>query len=170
MIIDSKRFDFKFFLSNKNEVSDLEKAAREYGGATKNIDTGETFSNVPGSEFISIKEEELNILSVYIPDTMNVDQAISKEQHKAILYEIVHRLYKQYGSRRYTPIYEKGLGSWYSEELQKVVYDNIIIASVELPEVKPKDIEFFIKLARFIKRRMKQEAVTVTINDSMGLV
>jgi hypothetical protein len=99
-----------------------------------------------------------------------ISTTISKEQHKQILYEVANRLYIQYSSIGHTPIYEKGLGSWYSEELQMVVYDNIIIASLELSEVKTKDIQFFIKLARFIKRQMKQEAVTVTINDSMGLV
>lgn len=171
MKIDSKKFKFQFFLSDKIKVNDLDHAAKQYGGATHNIDTGEMFSNVPGSEFIDIKDgPELNTLSVYIPDTMSINEAISKEAHKEIVYEIVHRIYKQYGNRGITPYFEKGLGTWYSDELQQVVYDNIIIASVHLERVTQADIKFFISLARFIKKQMKQEAVTVAINTAMGLI
>ncbi len=99
---------------------------------------------------------------------MNVDQAISKEQHQEMLYEIVHRIYKRYGA--ITPAFERGLGSWYSEELQKVVYDNIIIASIELEDVTQADIKFFISLAKFIKKEMKQEAVTIGINTAIAMI
>lgn len=171
MKFDSRKFNFNFFLSDKVKVNDLDQAARQYGGATHNKDTGEMYSNVPGSEFIDIKDgPELNTLSVYIPDTMSINEAISKEVHKEIVYEIVHRIYKQYGFKGITPYFEKGLGSWYSEELQEVVYDNLIIASVHLEHVTQADIKFFISLARFIKRKMKQEAVTVVINTAMGLI
>jgi len=170
MKIDSKKFSFSFFLSDKIKVNDLDQAARQHGGATHNIDDNEMFSNVPGSEFIDIKEGELNTLAVYIPDTTSINKAISKEKHQEIVYQIVHKIYDKYGSKGITPYYEKGLGSWYSEELQQVVYDNIIIASVHLEEVKPTDIRFFIGLARFIKKQMKQEAVTVVINTALGLI
>ncbi|WP_024834177.1 hypothetical protein [Ruminiclostridium josui] len=168
MKISSSKFNFKFFLSGKVKVTSLDEAAKQYGGATKNVDTGEIFSNVPGGEFIEIQQKGINILSVYIPDTMNVDQAISKEQHQEMLYEIVHRIYKRYGA--ITPAFERGLGSWYSEELQKVVYDNIIIASIELEDVTQADIKFFISLAKFIKKEMKQEAVTIGINTAIAMI
>lgn len=170
MKIDSRKFDFSFFLSNRTKVDDLDQAAKQYGGATRNIDTGETFSNIPGSEFIDVEKGEVNTLSVYIPDTINTNEEINKELHQEILYEIVHKIFDKYGSRGYTPTYEKGLGSWYSEELQKVVYDNIIIASVDLERVETSDIKFFISLAKFIKRKMKQEGVTITINTAMAIV
>jgi hypothetical protein len=170
MKIDSSKFNFKFFLSDKIKVTDLDSAARQHGGATHNIDDNEMFSNVPGSEFIDIKKGELNTLSVYIPDTMSINRAINKEAHQEIVYQIVHKIYDKYGSKGITPYYEKGLGSWYSEELQKVVYDNIIIASVHLESVTQADIKFFCSLARYIKRAMKQEAVTVTINTALGLI
>jgi hypothetical protein len=168
--IDSKKFNFSFFLSDRIKVNNLDEAARQHGGATQNIDNDEKFSNIPGSEFIDIKKGELNTLSVYIPDTMSVNQAISKEKHQAIVYQIVHRIYDKYGSKGITPYYEKGLGSWYSEELQQVVHENIIIASVHLEHVTQADIKFFISLAKFIKKQMKQEAVTVAINTAMGLI
>jgi transcription termination factor NusB len=168
MKFDSTKFNFKFFLSNKIKINNLDEAAKLHGGATKNIDTGEMFSNVPGHEFIEIKSGSLNTLSVYIPDTMNIDQNMSKEKHQEMLYEIVHRIYKKYGA--ITPTFEKGLGSWYSDELQKVVYDNIIIASIELEDVKQTDIKFFISLARFIKKEMKQEAVTIGINTAIAMI
>lgn len=170
MKIDSSKFNFKFFLSDKIKVNNLDEAARQHGGATHNINNNEMFSNVPGGEFIDIKEGELNTLSVYIPDTMSINEAMSKEAHQAIVSRIVHKIYDRYGSKGITPYYEKGLGTWYSEELRKVVYDNIIIASVHLEHVTQADIKFFCSLARFIKRNMKQEAVTVAINTAMGLI
>jgi hypothetical protein len=170
MKFDSRKFGFKFFLSNKTKIDSMEEAAKHYGGATHNIDTGEMFSNIPGSEFIEIIVGELNTLSVYIPDTISINQAINPEEHKAVVYEVVHRVYKQYGSKGLTPMYEKGLGSWYSEELQQVVYDNIIIASDHLEEVTKADIKFFISLAKLIKRKMNQEAVTITINTAMAMI
>jgi hypothetical protein len=170
MKIDSKKFNFNFFLSDKIKVNDLDQAARQHGGATHNMDENEMFSNVPGSEFININEGETNTLSVYIPNTVNINEAINSERHQEIVYEIVHRMYKKYGSQGITSSFEKGLGSWYSEELQQVVYDNIIIASVHLEHVTQADIKFFCSLARFIKKAMKQEAVTVAINTAMGLI
>jgi hypothetical protein len=171
MKIDSKKFKFNFFLSDKIPVNDLDQAARQHGGATHNEDTGETFSNIPGGEFIDIKEgRKLNTLSVYIPNTINVNEAISSERHQEIVYEIVHRMYRRYGSKGTASSFEKGLGSWYDEELQQVVYDNLIIASVHLESVTQADIKFFCSLARFIKRTMKQRAVTVAINTAMGLI
>jgi hypothetical protein len=170
MKIDSSKFNFKFFLSDKIKVNDLDSAARQHGGATHNMDENEMFSNVSGSEFIDIKEGELNTLSVYIPDTMSINEAISKEAHQEVVYQIVYKIYDKYGSMGITPYYEKGLGSWYSEELEKVVYDNIIIASVHLESVTQSDIKFFISLAKYIKRQMKQEAVTVIINTALGLI
>jgi hypothetical protein len=167
MKIDSSKFKFQFFLSGKIKVNDLEQAARQYGGATHNIDDNEMFSNVPRSEFI---DSGLNTLSVYIPNTISINEAISEDKHREIVYEIVHRMYKKYGSQGITSSFEKGLGTWYSEDLQQVVYDNIIIVSVHLENVTQADIKFFCSLARFIKRQMKQEAVTVAINTAMGLI
>lgn len=169
MKFDSKKFGFTFFLSGKKQVSNLEQAAKQYGGATKNLDTGETFSNIPGNDFIELKNApELNTFSLYIPDTMNVNQTISKAQHQEIVFEIVHRIYKRYGN--ITPEFNKGLGSWYSEELNQVVYDNLVIASIHLEFPTQADIRFFISLAKNIKKSMKQEAVTITVNNSMGLI
>jgi len=37
--IDSKKFNFSFFLSNKVKVNNLEEAAKQHGGATLNFDT-----------------------------------------------------------------------------------------------------------------------------------
>jgi hypothetical protein len=167
MKINSRSFNFNFFLSEKTKVNSLDEAAKIYGGATKNIETGEIFSNVPGSEFIEIKTGELNTLSVYIPDTINVNETIELNQHQEIVQKIITDIYHKYGS---VPTYENGLGSWFSDELNHVVYDNIIIASIELENIKKSDINFFIGLAQFIKQQMKQEGVTIAINTAMAIV
>lgn len=168
MKFDSKKFGFKFFLSDRVKINNLEQAAREHGGATHNLEENEMFSNVPGSEFISIQNGNTNTFSVYIPDTTNINEKASKEELKNLLQEVMHRIYDKYGM--ISPAFERGLGSWYSEELMKVVYDNIVIATVQLDFVTIADIRFFISLAKFIKKQMKQEAVTLAINTAMALI
>ncbi len=168
MKIDSRKFNFSFFLSNKVKVNNLEEAAKKNGGATLNFETGELYSNIPGNEFIELKKDrELNTISLFIPDTYNINESAGKEKLKKIVSTVIQKVYKRYES---VPTMEKGLGSWYSEELQQVVYDNLIIASVHIEDVSEEDIKFFIKLAGFIKKEMRQEAVSITINEALALI
>ena len=81
MKINSKLFNFDFFLSNKVKVADLNEAAKQNGGATLNMETGELYSNVEGNEFIQLKKDrELNTLSLFIPDTYNINNPAGEGQ------------------------------------------------------------------------------------------
>lgn len=166
--INSKMFYFSFFLSGRVEVNDLTQAAKKHGGATYNAETKEMYSNVAGNEFIELKKErELNTLSIFIPDTVDVNQHASKEHVKKVVSTVFQRIMKKYGD---IPTVEHGLGSWYSNELHQVIFDNLIITSVHIEDVTESDVKFFISLAKYIKKEMRQEAVSININDALALV
>lgn len=168
MKISSKIFNFQFFLSGKKPVENLEEAAKQYGGATMNLQTNELYSNVPGDEYIRVKcGKQKNTLSVFIPSTDNVNQGADPEKILKVLGKVYSKIFKRYGE---IPTIEKGLGTWYSEDLQQVVYDNLVIVSVHPDIIGEDDIRFFIKLATFIKKEMAQEAVSITINEALCLV
>jgi uncharacterized membrane-anchored protein YjiN (DUF445 family) len=166
--INSKVFGFSFFLSSRAKVDSLEQAAREHGGATKNYMTGELYSNIVGSDFIEVKTgRDLNTISLFIPDTISINQQASKEEVKRVISHVVQKIYRKYEE---VPTIENGLGSWFSDELQEVVFDNLIITSVHIEDLTEDDINFFIQLAKYIKKEMKQEAVSININSALALI
>lgn len=160
--INSNQFNFSFFLSNKKPVKSLESGAMENGGATYNKSTKELYSNIAGSDFIELSND--NKLSIFIPDTINVDEKINPLKYAYYITDQIQKKYNHINEIEY------GLGSWYSDDLQKVVYDNLTIVSINLKKVTKEDINYFIKLANWIKKEMAQEAVTITINESLCLV
>jgi hypothetical protein len=167
MKINTSKYGFNFFLSGKKQVTNLEAAAKEYGGATLNLDTDEMYSNVPGNQFIELKKDwELNTLSVFIPSTDGVYEQADKEKIKKVVSVVIGRVYRKYES---VPTIEKGLGSYQADD-GGIAYDNLIIASVHLEKVEDSDIKFFVKLGQYIKKEMKQESVSLCINDALALI
>lgn len=167
MKINTSKYGFSFFLSGKKAVSNLEVAAKQYGGATLNLDTGEQYSNIPGGEFIQLKPgRELNTVSLFVPSTENVYRQADRELIKRVVSVIVQRLYQRFET---FPRVEKGLGSWQTANCD-VIYDNLQIVSVFLENITEADIKFFVHLGKYIKREMSQEAVSLGINDALALV
>jgi hypothetical protein len=167
MKINTSKYGFSFFLSGKTQVKNLDEAAKQYGGATLNIDTEEMYSNVPGGEFIQLrKAPELNTLSVFIPSTDGTYAAADREKVKKVVSTVIQKVYRKYEA---VPTIEKGLGSWQADD-GGIAYDNLIIASVHIEEIAESDIKFFVNLGKYIKREMKQEAVSLGINDALALV
>jgi len=160
--INAKKFNFSFFLSSRIPVNSLEDAAKKYGGATWNKTTNEIYSNIAKNEYIELYED--NKISIFIPDTIEINKKIDNAQY---VEYILNQIVSKYG---YVNSIEYGLGSWYSEDLRQVIYDNITIVSINLKEVTDNDIEFFIELAKYIKKTMQQEAVTITINTALCLI
>lgn len=167
MKLNTSKYGFSFFLSGRVPVTDLEQAAKQYGGATWNHDTDEMYSNVPGNQFIGLRPgKELNTLSVFIPSTDNVYQAADREKIKKTVSTIVQRVYRRYEA---VPTIEKGLGTWEADS-GEIVYDNLVITSVHLEDVSEADIKFFVSLGKYIKKEMRQEAISLGINDALALV
>lgn len=160
--INSKKFDFSFFLSDRKKVASLEEGAIKYGGATKYNDS--IYSNIEGSEYIHINDNN-NKISVFVPDTINVNQ--KTDNSDIINYSIK---YLQHCFNTENLIYYKTKGSWYSEELKKVVYDNITIITLDMDTITEDTIQIFIKLANYIKEKMHQEGVSIAINTALAIV
>lgn len=160
--INSNKFNFNFFLSDREEVTNLESGAIKNGGATKI--NNKAYSNIEGTEYIVINEKS-NTLAIYIPDTMDVDSKVNNEKYVNYSIDYIMGLYNTNNIQ-----FESTQGSWYSEDLKKVVYDNITIVSVTLAEIKESDLQNFIILAKYIKHEMNQEGVSIAINTALAIV
>jgi hypothetical protein len=111
--IDSKKFNFSFFLSDRKKVNSLKEGAIKYGGATMIND--EIFSNIEGDEFIKINKNN-NKISVFVPSTIDVNQFFDN-----ILYikEIEEIIKNRYNDNNIIDI--KAKGAWYSEEKNDII-------------------------------------------------
>jgi hypothetical protein len=164
--INSKLFPFSFFLSDKKEVENMEESAKMYGGCTKNLYTDEMYSNVANSEYIKVNEN-MNTISLFIPDTINVSEKANKTLIGKIIQYCANRIQNKYQD---IPMVENALGTWYSTDKQEVVIDNIILLSTHIDKLTIIDITYFVSLAKYIKQEMKQEGVSISVNDSLCIV
>jgi hypothetical protein len=162
MLINSKKFNFNFFLSDRKKVKSLHDGALQHGGATK-YNTG-IYSNVSGNEYIRINKSN-NTISVFIPST--TDCNIKTDNSDIIQYSINYL--KAYYSRHNT-VYYNTKGSWYSSDKNDVVEEDITIMSIRLQTVTDTDIKVFITLAEYIKKAMKQEGVSIAVNKALCII
>ena len=161
-MINSNKFNFSFFLSDRKKVNSLEAGAKKYGGATR-YNNG-IYSNIPGNEFIQVNDKH-NTLSVFIPSTMDIDKKIDNSD---IISYSVNYLKNHYNNNDI--IYYATNGSWYSDNKQSVIVEDITIMSVDMEAVTAKDIETFKALANYIKESMNQEGVSIAINAALAIV
>lgn len=162
MNINSNKFNFNFFLSDSIKVKNLKSGALQHGGATRKNNI--TYSNIQGSEYITVNNNN-NKLSIFIPDTIAVDK---KTDNSEFITYSVNFINNNFNCNNVT--YEKTKGSWYSDDMQKVVYDNITIISFEADTITESEILTLETLATYIKNRMSQEGITITINNSMAII
>jgi len=162
MLINSKKFNFQFFLSNNKKVASLEEGARLYGGATQFEDG--IYSNIAGSEYIKINENKNNI-SLFVPSTININKYINNSYYVNYCYNKIKSLYSNNNIKYYDT-----KGSWFSEDLQKVVIEDITIITLELNTITEVDIINFINLAAWIKQEMQQEGVSIAINTALAII
>lgn len=161
--INSNKFNFQFFLSSSKKVNSLEAGAVENGGATQYEDG--IYSNYEGNEFIELKKSD-NEISIFIPSTINVNSQVNNMEY---INKSINYLEKYYSITNNLKYY-KTKGSWFSEDLQKVVYDDITIITLKLDVLAESDITIFINLANIIKRDMSQEGVSIAINTSLAII
>ena len=160
--INSNLFNFSFFLSDRKKVQSLEIGAMENGGATQFKDA--VYSNIEGDSNIRINEKN-NTISLFIPSTMEVNQ---KTDNSNIIQYIVKKLKKEYNTDNI--IFYDTKGSWYSDNLNQVVVENITIVSIDTASITESDINIFIQLAEYIKLEMQQEGVSISINSALCIV
>lgn len=161
--INSNLFSFSFFLSNRKQVDSLETGAIMYGGATQD-NNGKIFGNVAGDNFIRIHKDN-NKLSLFVPSTI---EASKQTDNAGMVKYCTRQLKRQYNNDNI--IYYSTKGSWYSDNLQQVIIEDITIITVTMQTITETDINYFITLANHIKKEMSQEGVSITINNSLAIV
>ena len=148
-----------FFLSSRKEVASLDEA-RVYGGVTK-FD-GKFYSNYEDNNCITLVGGE-NKLSVIIPSTLDADKSIDNTEYVEKYLLLLAEKYSDLSV-------EKSIGSWYSENLDKVIVEKNCIITVSLKGATEKDINILLDLGLMVKEEMTQESVSVLVNDSLCLV
>lgn len=161
-MIDSRKFNFSFFLSGITKVKSLKEGAEKFGGATE-FDSG-IYSNIPGDNFIHTNSQN-NQISIFIPSTTNINQKVDNKKYIEYSLNYLERFYD------ITRInYYNTKGSWYSEDKKQVIEENITIITVNKEELTEVDVNIFITLANWIKREMNQEGVSISINSALAIV
>lgn len=165
MKINSKLFkEISFFMGGSKVVKSLESGALENGGATL-MGSGEVISNIEKDNFISINKNNLNILRLFIPSTLDVNNSVDNIEFVEKYYNLIEDMYPDK-----TITITNTKGSWYSDTANSVVIEDITILELNIKEVKESDIRIFLNLGLQVKEDMKQDAVSVMCNNALCLV
>ena len=161
MLLNSKNFNqINFFLANKREVNSLEEGAKLYGGAT--LLNNKIYSNYEGDEYIKILEKN-NSISIIIPSTLDADIEINNAEYVSKYLSILNKEYKNI-------TVSDSVGSWYSDDLNKVIIEKNTIITINSNDRTAEDINSMLNLGILIRDDMRQEAVSVLVNDSLCIV
>lgn len=164
MLLSSKLFSqIDFFLGGSKKVNSLEEGSKLYGGATQI--GNEIYSNCEGTENIKINKKS-NKIALFIPSTMDVDSAINSSEYVKRYYNLI----KMYFHNNSDIIIHNAKGGWYSDDMQKVVVEDITIIEVVTDKLDEMAINYMLEMGLDVKKTMNQEAVSVTINGSLALV
>ena len=120
-----------FFLSSRTEVNSLE-AAKEYGGVTKF--NGRFYSNYEKDDNITLKNG-INKLSVIVPSTINADTHIDNKEYVEKYLILLAEKYNNIET-------EKSVGSWYSDDLNKVIIEENCIITISVKDASAEDISY----------------------------
>ena len=148
-----------FFLASRKEVDSLAEA-KTYGGVTKFNE--KFYSNYEDGDFITLSKK-INSLSIIIPSTLDADKTIDNSEYVKNYSNI---LAEKYGKIQA----EKSVGSWYSDNLDKIIVEENCIITVSVENATEEDINFILDLGLKVKEDMRQEAVSTFINDSLCIV
>ena len=148
-----------FFLASRKEVDSLAEA-KTYGGVTKFNE--KFYSNYEDGDFITLNKK-INSLSIIIPSTLDADKVINNSEYVKNYSNI---LAEKYGKIQT----EKSVGSWYSDNLDKIIVEENCIITVTIEGATEEDINFILNLGLKVKEDMRQEAVSTFINNSLCIV
>ena len=161
MLLNSKKFkQISFFLANRKEVNSLVEGEKLYGGAT--LLDGKFYSNYDDGDFIKLLEGK-NSISIVIPSTLDADVEIDNSEYVTKYLSILNKEYKKI-------TVSNSVGSWYSDDLNKVIIEKNTIITINSKNLSVEDINSMLNLAILIREDMKQEAVSVLVNDSLCIV
>ena len=161
MLLNSKKFkQISFFLANRKEVNSLEEGAKLYGGAT--LLDGRFYSNYEDGSYIKLLEGK-NSISIVIPSTLDADVEIDNSEYVTKYLSILNKEYEKI-------TVSNSVGSWYSDDLNKVIIEKNTIITINSKNLSAEDINSMLNLAILIREDMKQEAVSVLVNNSLCIV
>ena len=146
-----------FYLANRVEVESLEAGAIEYGGAT--LINGKIYSNVEESEELKLNMK--NTVGILVPSTIDVNTTVDNKKY----VEDVENTIKDFGKNISK---FDSQGSWYSDVEGVVVEENTIVTFES--NGNPFDLQLLKYLAEKLKSDMKQEAITIILNDGIAIV
>lgn len=140
-------------------VDSLKDGAEKYGGATK-ID-GVVYSNFKEGNNFNIKDNKENIVGLIVPGTININQNIDNTKY---INKIIDEL-KKHGIKNINN--KKIVGAWISQEGECIIENNNLITFNT--DCNIEDIKLLQNLAKYIKKVMNQEGVSIIINDSLSI-
>ena len=146
-----------FYLANRIEVESLEAGAIKYGGATAL--NGKIYSNIEESEELNLNMK--NTVGILVPSTIDVNTTVDNKKY----VEDVENTIKDFG-KAISKFDSKG--SWYSDTEGVVVEENTIVTFES--NGNPFDMQLLKYLAEKLKSDMKQEAITIILNDGIAIV
>ena len=146
-----------FYLANRIQVESLEDGAVQYGGAT--LIDGKIYSNIEESEELKLNMK--NTVGILVPSTIEVNTKIDNKKY----VEEVENTIKDFGK---TINKFDSKGSWYSDTEGVVVEENTIVTFES--NGNPFDMQLLKYLAKKLKYDMKQEAITIILNDGIAIV
>ena len=153
----------EFLLGGMEKVDSLEIGAQKNGGAT--LFKEGVFSNYDNGENNIIIDSKKNTISIIIPSTIDVDKEIDNKEYVKYYSNII----KNYAKFKNVFFYNS-IGSWFSDDLNKVIIEKNTIITIEVDDLTSKDIMFMINLGKIVKKDMTQEAISVIINNALCLV
>ena len=151
-----------WFASDRVRVNSLKDGAVLYGGATR-FSHGYYYSNIESDNFLTLKDNALNEVSIFIPSKIGVKKVDNSKQVKTYTESM-----KAYFNTDVVPFNTSG--SWIDEKTHKVIIEDICILSVFTTTVLRENIQFMINLAKQLKEEMSQDSVSVYVNNSLILV
>ena len=146
-----------FYLANRIQVESLEDGAVQYGGAT--LIDGKIYSNVEESEELKLNMK--NTVGILVPSTIDININIDNKKY----VEEVEAVLKDFGK---TISKFDSKGSWYSNTEGVVVEENTIVTFES--NGNPFDLQLLKYLAEKLKTDMKQEAITIILNDGIAII
>ena len=153
----------EFFLGGMEKVDSLEIGAQKNGGAT--LFKEGVFSNYDNGENNIIIDNKKNTISIIIPSTIDADKEINNKKY----VEYYSNIIKNYAKFKNVFFYNS-IGSWFSDDLNRVIIEKNTIITIEVNDLTIKDIMFMINLGKIVKKDMTQEAISVIINNALCLV
>ena len=143
-------------LNSYVKVSSLECGALYHGGATQvgdfiysNISTGDPIETFP-----------CNLYGLMIPTTVNIDEEIDPQEYIDRYTSRLELVASGIGQ-------QKARGSWYSEELGRVIVEDVTILTFTSDYDWELIVKFLILTAEKIKEEMNQEAVSIMVNSGL---